>query len=386
MATRIEPPLLRRINERRVLEAIQQRGPSSRAAVTRMSGMSAPTVSKAVATLMEQGLLEECGEGEAAMGRPAKLLQLANETSSVLGVVIDSRKTWVVATGLDGKLDERQMRSFATPDAYDLLLGDIERHARDLRRDSRGEVRGIGISVPGLTNSRLSEVVLSPNLHLLDGHRPGRDLAARTGWKTVMLQESHALCLGERLFGEAKGRDDFAMLDVSTGLGLGVISGGRLLLGNSGLAGELGHITIDPNGVRCGCGNRGCLETLSTDSALARSISAKLGRTVEIDEAVSLIRNSEIEARDELARVVEYLAIAIAAVINIFNPTTLFVHGMLFKASNDLFSEVVERAKQRTLTPSLADCRIIQARGSKRQGAIAGIIHHLTHSWAPSIS
>ncbi|SFH93056.1 ROK family transcriptional regulator [Planctomicrobium piriforme] len=386
MSARIEPTLLRRINERRVLELIQQRGPSSRAMVTRLSGLSAPTVSKAVTSLMEVGLLEEIEASAGAFGRPAKLVKLAADKVCVLGVVIDVNRSWVVATGLDGRLDPDRMRTFETPDTYESLLRKVETEAQILKRILGSEIQGVGISVPGLKNQRIGEVVLSPNLRVLDGHRPGKDLSDRLGVECVVLQESHALCLGERMFGEARGRDDFAMLDVSSGLGLGVMSGGRLLTGNSGLAGELGHITVDLNGLRCGCGNRGCLETLATDTALARAISEKIGRTVDIHAAVSLIRSGEIDATAELDRVVEYLAVGIAAVINIFNPTVLFVHGLLFTAADDLFSRVIERTRQRALTPALAECRIVQARGSKRQGAIAGILQHLTQSWAPTLS
>src|SRR5258708_10817132 len=105
---------------------------------------------------------------------------------------------------------------------------------------------------------------------MTDGRSPAQDLAARLGVECNVLQESHALCLAERHYGLAKGLDDFAMLDVGTGVGLGVMSGGRLLTGHSGLAGELGHITaVADGGRRCGCGNHRCLGTVASDSALA---------------------------------------------------------------------------------------------------------------------
>ena len=136
----------------------------------------------------------------------------------------------------------------------------------------------IGVSVPGLVNERLQEIVVSPNLHILDKRNPARDLGARLGCKALLVQETDGLCLAERLYGDAQGLSDFAMLDVSAGLGLGVMSGGELLSGHSGMAGEFGHITVDPNGSRCGCGNRGCLETLATDAALVRLISERAWR------------------------------------------------------------------------------------------------------------
>ena len=175
------------------------------------------------------------------------------------------------------------------------------------------------------------------------------------------------------------------MLDVSTGLGLGVMTGGEVLAGHSGMAGELGHLTVDPDGLRCGCGNRGCLETLATDSALVRMLSTRAGRALSVEEAADLLRDRAADFQHEIRTVSEYLAIAIAAVINIFNPTALFVHGVLLAGAADRFARVLDRVRQRTLTASLADCTIVATRSSKRQAAIAGIMHHLTNTWAPSI-
>lgn len=188
------------------------------------------------------------------------------------------------------------------------------------------------------------------------------------------------------MFGNAQGQDDFAMMDITSGLGLGVMSSGRYLNGHSGMAGELGHITIDPNGKLCGCGNRGCLETVATDAALARAISQRTGTTVNIQQAVDLVKSGEIDLTEELNQVIDSLAIACGAVINLFNPTTLFIHGTLFSATPDLFQQMVDRTATKALGPSLAECRIVLARGSKRQGAVAGIVQHVTQSWAPTLS
>ena len=292
---RVESTLLRRINERRLLEAIQRHGPSSRAALTRVSGLTAPTVSKAVDTLLKRGLVEELDPAEPALGRPGRLVRMAAATACVVGVVIDAGTCCVVATGLDGVVTEERTIRFVTPAGYP------------------------------------------------------------------------------------------ALLDAATGLGLGVMSGGRLLAGHSGMAGEVGHITVVPDGVRCGCGNRGCLETLATDAALVRLIGEKLGRTVSLNEVAGLLATRSADFQHEVRTVTEYLAIAIAAVINIFNPTTLFVHGELLTGSPERFARVLERVRQRTLTASLADCTIVATKSSKRQGAVAGIIHHLTNACAPSL-
>ena len=380
---RVESALLRRINERRLLEVIQQQGPSSRAALTRSSGLTAPTVSKVVDALLKRGLVEEIDPLGQTLGRPGRLVQMAAASAVILGVVIDATTCCVVATGLDGRVEEARTRRFATPLTYTNLLDAIETHCRLLLHDTNRTVHAIGVSVPGLVNERLREIVFSPNLRLLDKRNPAIDLEQRMNAKCLLLQETSGLCLSERLYGDAKGLHDFAMLDASTGLGVAVMSGGQLLSGHGGMAGEVGHITVDPTGIRCGCGNRGCLETLATDSALVRKMSERIGQPLTVETAASRLAATPAEFQTDVECVSEYLAIAMAAVINIFNPTTLFVHGTLLVAAEDRFAHVLERVRQRTLTASLADCTIVPTRLSKRQGAIAGIMHHLTNTWAP---
>jgi DNA-binding MarR family transcriptional regulator len=267
---RANTPLLRRLNERRVLDAILAQGPLSRTALRQAAMMTGPTVTRATEALLRAGLLEELDSAQTPgrLGRPERRLRLASRATEVIGIVIDARRCTVVPAGLDGRHVESNAVRFKTPGSYAELLTMLERICREAGATG---VRGIGISVPGLVSNRLDEVVFSPNIHLLDRQTPARDLERRLGVPCRMFQESHALCLGESMFGAAAGLTDFAMLDVSTGLGLGVMSGSRLLTGSNGLAGELGHLRIDPAGARCGCGNRGCLETLATDSALAGS-------------------------------------------------------------------------------------------------------------------
>jgi len=383
---RAETGLLRRINERRLFETLQQHGPASRAGLTRLSGLTAPTVSKAVESLLARGLAEEIAPITQALGRPGKLVRLAAQSAVVLGVVIDVNSCSVTATGLDGRVSEAPTQQFSTPKTYDALLDAIECSCRDLVDKTKPRVQGIGISVPGLINDRLGEIVFSPNLHLLDQRNPAVDLSKRIGCECLLIQESYALCLGERLHGAAQGLDDFALLDVEVGLGLGVMSGGRLLAGHSGMAGEIGHITVTPSGPRCGCGNRGCLETLATDAALVRLLAAATGRSLSVIEAENLLAERAADFQHEIRTVTEHLAIAIAAVINIFNPTALFLHGRLLVGNPERFERVLNRVKQRTLTASLADCAIHSTRSSKRQGAVAGMIHSLTSAWAPSLS
>lgn len=382
--TTIRPALVGRLNERQVLRVIQARGPLSRAEVARESGLSAPTVSKAVASLLKSGLLEEADAPEAARGRPAPRLRLASSSAQVLGVAIDGGHCEVVSAGLDGEL-HADLVTVPTPATYAALLDALEAAARTVMARPGVTTLGLGVSLPGLVDYRKGCGVLSPNLPITNGHAPAADLADRLGIDCTLLQESHALCLAEREYGLARGLDDFAMLDVGTGVGLGVMCGGRLLTGHSGLAGEIGHITAVADGRRCGCGNVGCLETVASDHALARSASDKLGRAVDVDEVIDLLKAGAVDLKAELAAAVKYLAVGVAAVLNLFNPSTLFIHTRLFETDPGLFDEVVRQAAARALPPAFADCRIVPAKGSKRQGAVAGIVRRLTDAVAEDI-
>ncbi|MEO8493689.1 MAG: ROK family transcriptional regulator [Planctomycetota bacterium] len=380
-----QPQLLSRLNERSVMRVLQSHGPCSRADVTRRMNTSAPTVSKAVASLLRAGLLEEFDVKENGRGRPAKQLRLANETVQVLGLVIDVDKCRFVTAGMDGGLRQDGETSFETPKTYDRFLREAVHHARRLIDRTDVTTLGLGISVPGLLDYRTERGLLSPNVPMTNGHSPSRDLSEQLGINCVAFQETHALCLAERRYGAAQQLHDFGMLDISTGLGLGIISSGRLLTGHSGLAGEIGHIPIEDGGRMCGCGARGCLETVASDSALAWFVSQRIGRRIEVSEIVEAVSRGELSVRDELQAVCTRLAFALATVINLFNPSTLFIFGRLFELEDDLFARVCDETRRRSLGPSFADCQLVRARGSKRQGAVAGIIEYLTDSLVPDL-
>jgi predicted NBD/HSP70 family sugar kinase len=385
MTSAIRPRLLRRMTVRRLLRIMLERGPCTRAELTRTSGISAPTVSKAVASLLEEGLLEEGQAPQGMMGRPGNVLRLARDAAQVIGVVLDVKRCVVVPAALDGSVFQSRKISFATPGTYAALLDQVTAAARQLMETPRMRTLSLGISVPGLVNRREGRAEFSPNLHLTDGHAPDADLCRRLEVDSVMFQETHALCLGEKMDRAPALLDDFVMLEISAGLGLGMMTNGRLIEGNSGLAGELGHITVDPKGRRCGCGNHGCLETVATDSALAHLVSERIGRKLDIHDVIRLVRQGEIDADAELRSVCEYLAIAIAAAINLLNPATLFVHGKLFDVRDGVFEMVCELTRRRALAPSLADCRIARARATKERGAIAAAIHQLVNRFGPVV-
>ncbi len=371
---------------RKVLESLQTHGPLSRADLTRDTGISAPTVSKVVVDLLDSGLLEEGAAPDNTVGRPGKKIQLARDRAQVIGIVLDQHTCVVLAASLDGQIDGEKTSTFATPGTYHALLDQLTAFVQGFDEDTSIQTLGVGISTPGLVDEEDERCLFSPNLQIINHQTPAVDLTKRTGLESICFQETKALCMAERLYGNARGLEDFAMMDMSTGLGLGVFSGGELLRGHNGLAGELGHITVDPTGKLCGCGNHGCLETLATDSALTAMLSERLNQKFLIEDIIPQLRNGQIQAPDEINRVCEYLSIAVAAAINLFNPATLFLYGRFLSINAAIPEQVVRMARRRTLDPTFEQCSVQMAVTNKQQGSIAAIVHHLTRSAGPRMS
>jgi predicted NBD/HSP70 family sugar kinase len=135
-----------------------------------------------------------------------------------------------------------------------------------------------------------------------------------------------------------------------------------------------------PNGLTCGCGRRGCLETVASDSAFSRLLSQRLGRPCGFEDVVEQARAGELDASDELDAVIPHLATAATMAINLFNPERLYVCSQLFDLGDHVLARLIEQTESRALRPSFRGCRISRARGSKREGAVAAIIEHLTES------
>ncbi len=155
---------------------------------------------------------------------------------------------------------------------------------------------------------------------------------------------------------------------------------GHFLTGYSGFAGEIGHTPTQVDDLRCSCGRKGCLETVASQWALLERVSQRLGRNIEIDELVELATQDHEGVREELDRMCHHLAIAVANIINTFNPATLFVHSQLFDRIPGLFDDLVEQAGCVTLPPLLEDCHFQLATASSMQGSVAAAINFLTSS------
>ena len=380
-----QPSLLRRLNERAIFEFLLRSGTASRAELIKSLGVTAPTVHKAVASLVDAGLVEEVGfDTTKNLGRPGMVYRVASRSVQVLGVALDVRQTSIVSAGLDGAISEQSAERFDTPGTYVALVDAIEARLKTfIDRDI--QTIGIGISTPGELDVANQRILLSPNLHITDGRSLSADLKERTGIDAIMYHETTGTCLAEWSHGAARGFRNFVMIGVYEGFGTSIVADGRLLQGRDGMGGELGHVTVDLNGERCGCGNRGCIETVATDQAFARRVSHRLNKTLSIEEIIAGAKTGKIDVRNELRETLEYLAVGAAAAINIFNPEAVLLCSRMFDADAGALDRLTMMVNDRALRPLRAGCQILRAEGDTRRGAIASIIHHISGSIGPAL-
>ena len=394
------PALLRQLNERGVFEILRSAGPIARTELAQHLGVSMPTVSKAIRKLLAAGLVEEVpsvssGDDDAEdaaadsaprrTGRPSVSYRLAGKGVQVVGVAINVRHCRVGAAGLDGTIRPDSVQTIPTPDNFDALIDAIEERARPLVEAAGVKTLVLAVSVPGEVDSEAGRVLMSPNLWFTDNTSPAATLSARLGVEAVLVHETDATCLAEQAFGGARNVNDLVIVGVYEGFGASVISGGRLLRGHRGLAGELGHVTVVPDGRLCGCGNRGCLETEATDQAFARRVSERIGRRMEVEQVVREGAAGKLDVREDLDATLEFLAIGIAAAINIFNPEVVLVCAEMLDCDPGAFGRLEHRARRRSLGPTAQNCRLLRAKGDTLVGAVAAAVHHLTRSLGPRL-
>jgi predicted NBD/HSP70 family sugar kinase len=378
--------LLRRINERLVMRMIRDRGPSTRAEMSKSIGITFPTVIKAVSSLLDSKLLEEFEESTLGPGRPAKRLRLASEDSQVIGVTLSDTECVIASAGLDGVIADDCSRNFPTPPTYESLLAQISKLAKELVLQEEKVTLCLGVSIPGIVDYKEQRAVLSANLPLLNGKFIGRDLQALLDVECLILRDAHAFSLSERLLhGNEEVNSNVAMLDHSEGIGLGMMVNNQFLSGNNGFAGELGHISIVADGIVCNCGKKGCLETVASEWALEMKTTQVLGRPIKLKELLELAKSGDEQVQKELEQMCEYLALGVACVINIFNPGKFYVYGQCFRELPYLLDLLVEKTKQYALEPSYSACEFAHARGGELDGTIASVINYLTDSLVPDL-
>jgi glucokinase len=235
------------------------------------------------------------------------------------------------------------------------VLGDIVAAIAKLReRHGASGLAGIGVGVPGFIRMKEGVIANSNNLPYLEGLPIRDELSRRLGTTVILENDANAAAMGEKWIGAGRDVDDLVLFTLGTGVGGGIIAGGRVLRGFGGMAGEVGHITVVPNGNPCGCGNQGCLEKHASATAVtAMAHLMQLGEGLTSKDVCDLA-NTDTE-RGEKARTIwrvmgESLGIALAMMVNTFNFPLYLLSGGVLPAWEFFAPHMVRVAKERSYT------------------------------------
>jgi predicted NBD/HSP70 family sugar kinase len=248
------------------------------------------------------------------------------------------------------KLVAEKTTSFAVSATRRTLERRLLGHAMRVLRPFAGNLAGVGIAVPALCDTDDSRVLACTPLPGLVGTHLPRLLAEETGVPTVLEEDVRALALGQRWFGQARGVDEFVALQIGSGIGAAIMSGGRLLRGESGTS-EVGHTCVDINGARCGCGLTGCWETIASThwlraQAVRRGIGAQHGDPGRLAARAAA---GDATADELLRRYADHVAVGIANLVHLLSVPLFILHGEVVHGGAQLRDMIQEAVACRTL-------------------------------------
>jgi len=325
---------------------------------------------------------------------------LENRQGPVLAVDLGGTKIIAAIVLPDGKIISRKYCLALVdkgPEAVIDRLLSAANSAMSQAKLKTSELTGIGIAAAGILDVEEGIITTSPNLP--NWHDvPLRNIVAdRLGITAYLINDANAAALGEHRFGAGKGVDNLIYLTVSTGIGGGIIIGGRLYSGSDGCAGEIGHMTIEAHGPQCKCGNFGCLEVLASGTAMAKEAAECLsqGETSSIleftegrfenitAETVALAaRQGDPLACDIVSRAASYLGIGLANLVNIFNPELIVIGGGVSKMGDMLLEPARKVVKERAFQLPARRVRIVRARLGSNAGILGAVAYILDEQLA----
>ncbi len=343
-----------------VLRLIWQQERISRAEIAQQAQLSRSTVSEVVSELLPTGLVAEVGTGESRGGRRPIILEFRDQAGVILGVEMGAAHVGVALTGPArprAGLVQPRASVRTDPEGTRALVGELCDACLTEAADGRPLV-GIGVAVPSPVDpsrpDHLSEVVM-PDWH----GRLGLDfLGDRLGAPLMVDNDANLGALAEHWWGAGCGVGDFAYIKLATGIGCGYVIDGEVYRGATGVAGEIGHVAIAPQGKTCVCGLRGCLATLVGAQALIERAGELLpefpdsvlkGQPLAINDIEAAALAGDPLAQQVVTEAAEYLGIALAGLLNLMNPAMVVLGGDLARLGELLLDPVRETVRRRTL-------------------------------------
>jgi predicted NBD/HSP70 family sugar kinase/biotin operon repressor len=345
---------LRELNRLRVIDALRQRGTASRSEIARHTGLSRTTVTTLVNDLQARGLVVEQPLVEIhGRGRPPTLLRLDPSVGAVVGIHFDHRHLRVAVADLSSTVLAEQWQDLdvdraaeealdAAADLVDVVLAEagIER--------SRVVGAGIALSGPVSRDGTVGSTVILPGW---EGLNAVNELTRRLDLQVAVDNDANLGALAEVSFGAGRGMSDVIYLMVSSGVGAGIVIDGRLHRGVTGLAGEIGHVRVKPEGAVCRCGNRGCLETVASADAVLSLLRPTHGQELNVRGLVELLDAGDAGAMRVVNDAGREIGRAVAGLCNVLSPSGVIVGGDLAVAADALLTGIREALDRHVLPP-----------------------------------
>lgn len=371
-----------------VLDEIRLGRSRSRTELVERTGLGRAIIARRVQDLLDRGLITEGSVGPSTGGRPPRHLGFRADAGHVLVADLGATSIGVAMTDLSGRVLGHYTEPAEIASGAEAILDRVEELFAELQHTTRsaaGPVWGVGVGVPGPVEFASGRPISPPIMPGWDGY-PIRDRFARRFDAPVWVDNDvNVLALGEWRSGLAQGHDNVVVIKIGTGIGAGIISGGRLHRGAQGSAGDVGHIQVsDDDSVVCRCGNIGCLEALAGGAAIGRygEAAAREGRSarlrIALDERGGLTAEDVARAAafgDPVA--VELLQSAgrrvgtmLASVVNFFNPSLVVIGGGVAQSGDQLLAAIRETVYRRSLPLATRDLLIQRS----SLGLLGGVI------------
>lgn len=357
---------LRQINLSTVLTHLRQNAPISRAALAEITGLNRATITRLVRELIEHGFVRETGFQSVRAGRPSILLQLDPEAGCIIGAEIEVKFGSVILTDLAAHVLWREEVDFGDNDEPEAVLNSISqliRQACSKAAEKNRHVLGLGISLPGLVDVSSGVLLFAPNMRWSDV--PVKQwLENEFDIPIYVDNKANMAALAESYFGSARDSGYVLYINITAGVGAGIVLNQRIMPGVSGLAGEVGHMAINPDGPECNCGSQGCWETYVSALAVFRRVRECIlnGEESQLAEVVrdgferitmplmvEAARQGDRVALDSFEETGYYLGVGLANLINTFNPQKVVLGGYVTQAYEFLLPVIQKTVQERAL-------------------------------------
>lgn len=350
--------LIREINRFNILNAIRNAGAISRVELAELTGQSRAAVTNITAKLLEEGLIytkdtlervERAQPRGRTRGRKRVCLAINPQAAYVVGVKLSSFRVSVAVTDMQAEVQSHVIVPVRTKERSVEFVADLIedgiRHCVSEVGLQLETISGIGIGLPGFIDSRNGSCFWTPLY--TDGKLPLREfLESRFEIPTHIENDTNTVTLAHQWFGEGRGHDNFLVVTIEDGVGMGIVVNGQLYRGARGFAAEFGHVVIDSEGLACRCGKRGCIEAYASNFSIVNAAVSAMdaGRwqwpgegELNFDDVITAAEAGEAVPREILSQAGTYLGRGIAGLVQLFNPSRIIMSGDGVKAGDLMF-------------------------------------------------